>query len=271
MAKSKLYDSGKYRNAVEYLKQLWAHNPKATGLQGVIEVVEHLQTLATTNPVSGHNNSTVRDDDVNRLSLSKIGNRRLNGENSVYVAKIDIDYFGRFNKIYGEKVGDNVLRLTVSTLAKSIRETDRLKEVGDKKFRKAYHLHGEEMELILATEHDYSALSAANRCRLLIATESIKTSPHEEITISIGLTKWEKERAEPYESAAQRADYNMQLAKTAGRNRVCLWNENAKYFVIHPEPKKSLGYALKVWRLNTKRFTLAEMMDSQHTAEPVMA
>lgn len=126
---------------------------------------------------------------------------------------IDVDYFKRYNDLYGHQMGDDALRKVASSIKNNIRASDRL-----------YRYGGEELLLLLPhTSAEQSAI-AAEKLIKSIETASI---PHEEsplkcLTISGGcasalINKHEKHSR--WESVVEEADLALYQAKSEGRNR----------------------------------------------------
>ncbi|MCS7488781.1 diguanylate cyclase, partial [Marinomonas sp. BSi20414] len=91
---------------------------------------------------------------------------------------LDVDHFKKINDSYGHDVGDNVLKLLVTTLRKRLRETDVLCRVG-----------GEEFAILLKDTRLADAATLAEQLRKSIATLKIDHIPH--FTISSGVTDYQ--------------------------------------------------------------------------------
>lgn len=127
---------------------------------------------------------------------------------------LDVDYFKRYNDLYGHQMGDDALRKIADLIKKNIRASDRL-----------YRYGGEELLLLLPhTSAEQSAIAAGKLVKS-IETASI---PHEEsplkcLTISSGgasaLTD-QYEKHSSWECVVEEADRALYQAKNEGRNRV---------------------------------------------------
>ncbi len=153
--------------------------------------------------------------------LMHIGNRRAMEVDLAYteadacrydkqysVALLDIDFFKRYNDLYGHQAGDQTLVQVASAIKLAVREADRVFRYG-----------GEEL-LVLLPETN---LSTAMRCieRVRAAIEALKL-PHGDapagvVTVSGGVASARQGKWETLVANADRALYD---AKSQGRNRV---------------------------------------------------
>ena len=147
-------------------------------------------------------------------------------ENNQYFVVIDIDNFGRFNKVYGQDIGDLVLRTVEEVIKETVRENDSV----ETQEGKHYHLHGEEFVVTYECQNLEGAISAANRLRKAVEEQVVKRIEQtvkeitkkeikKPVTISCGVTTYHP-TVEQEELALRRADTYMQVAKTEGKNRV---------------------------------------------------
>jgi diguanylate cyclase (GGDEF)-like protein len=146
--------------------------------------------------------------------------------NRYSIAMIDIDKFKKFNDNYGHDVGDQVLRMVASRLAKA--------EGGGKAFRYG----GEEFTLIFPGKTVNEASAFAEQIREGVSEnpfvirstkrprnkpDDMKTAPRSvkgvRITISIGIAERDEKHDEPQE-VLKAADQALLRAKKAGRNKV---------------------------------------------------
>ncbi len=126
----------------------------------------------------------------------------------MHILMLDVDDFKRINDTYGHLIGDKVLILLANILKNTLRE-------GDKVFRYG----GEEFVIILnrITQEGCDLVCArildlVRSDRLTIKDEEIK------VTLSIGATMFKYD--DTPESALQRADQALYLAKNAGKDQV---------------------------------------------------
>lgn len=155
-------------------------------------------------------------------ALTKIPNRRgfdealaqsLSApEEPTCLMMLDLDYFKRLNDTYGHPMGDRVLEIVGSVLAK--RQSDRV-------FVARYG--GEEFAVIVNDELEV-AQTLAEQIRRQVAALQIKRKSTQDtigaITISIGLTRFCP--GETAEALIERADTGLYRAKESGRNRVVI-------------------------------------------------
>jgi diguanylate cyclase (GGDEF)-like protein len=125
---------------------------------------------------------------------------------------IDIDHFKRINDAHGHQAGDEVLRNVALRLSERSRAADVVCRYG-----------GEEFLLLLPDMPQAAALELANRYRMSLETTPI---PFGELriqaTLSIGIATYPDHGQSP-EDLIECADQAMYQAKTAGRNRVCVF------------------------------------------------
>ena len=123
---------------------------------------------------------------------------------------IDIDFFKKFNDVYGHQSGDAVLRQVATKLKKNVRATDIVCRYG-----------GEEMTIVLPnTDRDEAIITAQKLCQL-IAEKPFKLVNDQEsnVTISLGVSTYPQNGETPSELIAY-ADERLYSAKENGRNRV---------------------------------------------------
>jgi diguanylate cyclase (GGDEF)-like protein len=121
---------------------------------------------------------------------------------------IDIDHFKQINDAYGHQVGDQVLVAFAQTLTKAIRSTDFV-----------YRIGGEEFIILLPhTPLKNAMIFAEKLCDVIARSEHVNAEIS--ITASIGVAMFTKDDDVKHDSLIKRADDNLYLAKTEGRNRV---------------------------------------------------
>ncbi|GJD35743.1 GGDEF domain-containing protein [Methylobacterium aerolatum] len=124
---------------------------------------------------------------------------------------VDIDFFKRFNDLYGHLTGDQVLRLVAVVMRESTGPTAHLARFG-----------GEEFGIILPDADRATAVRTAETIRTnLLGRELVKRSTGEslgKVTVSLGVAEYRG--GDTPASLLERADLCMFAAKRAGRNRV---------------------------------------------------
>ena len=138
---------------------------------------------------------------------------------------MDLDQFKAINDTYGHHVGDQVLVTTVRQVAEHMRPYD-----------KVFRYGGDELLVAMPTTDLQAARAVIERIRDGLASTTIALGGREpvSITASFGVTV-----LDPSNSVAEsvdRADNAMYAAKTAGRNRVCVWEPATPVTRLNPTP-----------------------------------
>ena len=136
---------------------------------------------------------------------------------------LDIDHFKNINDRYGHLVGDKVMKQTVTTILKNLREADILCRIG-----------GDEFGLLLPHTDLSGALLIAERLRSSISKAAIKYLKDTfSITGSIGVANYSK-KFKSFSEMFKRADIALYEAKGRGRNMVSY----KPLRTIHPKRKR---------------------------------
>lgn len=174
------------------------------------ELEASLERLASTDPLTGTRNR--------RAFLEEARKERLRwrrfGE-PLSLAMIDLDCFKSINDRFGHVYGDQALKHFVTTVNGTIREVDVFGRWG-----------GEEFALLLPSTclSDAAVVAERIRARVQAATpprEPCCASGYARITASIGLAAFISDQ-DTIENVINRADRMLYMAKSSGRNRVCL-------------------------------------------------
>lgn len=145
-------------------------------------------------------------------------------------ALMDIDDFGRFNKDYGQRTGDQVLREVGESILQHIRKTDIAGRDG-----------GEEMGIIMPYTGTGDPIAVENPTeRVRNAIKDIKLDGVRQVTVSIGTTGHLD--GESYEDFFDRADLAMRVAKRLGKNRTVSAKANATEEVIFQDLSNGKKY-----------------------------
>jgi diguanylate cyclase (GGDEF)-like protein len=124
---------------------------------------------------------------------------------------LDIDHFKKVNDNYGHIIGDLVLTKVAACCLENIRDVDILSRYG-----------GEEFAIILPETNLQAASEAAERLRQNIAKLPILTSQAPiKVTVSLGVATVDAKTPDIL-SLLSRADDALYMAKSQGRNRVCV-------------------------------------------------
>lgn len=123
------------------------------------------------------------------------------------IAIFDIDHFKRINDTYGHQAGDRVIKVIGRSIAKRLRAVDFFCRYG-----------GEEFVALMPETDSTTASEVLEKVREAIASAAFnyKDQPMS-ISLSIGLTEFKT--SDSLDSAFERADQALYLAKSAGRNR----------------------------------------------------
>lgn len=160
--------------------------------------------------------------------LTGLGNRLLLNENletatalaeryghGYCVVLFDVDFFKRYNDLYGHLAGDEVLKKVAAVAAESFRDGDTI-----------YRYGGEEFLALLPEQTLKTAAVAAERLRRGIEALAI---PHEAkdppgvVTASMGIAELPPNSKKPAEALLKEADEALYRAKGSGRNRVAVY------------------------------------------------
>lgn len=190
------------------------------------ELAEQLQTLGAkikTMEVEAEKNRTILEthrqkalhDPLTELPNREAYNERASAEvqrwqrygRPLTIAIFDIDHFKRINDTYGHQAGDRVIKVIGRSIAKRLREVDFFCRYG-----------GEEFVALMPETDGATALAVLETVRDAIANAAFnyKDQPMS-ITVSVGLSEFKTN--DTLESAFERADQALYVAKSAGRNR----------------------------------------------------
>ena len=129
------------------------------------------------------------------------------------VLMLDIDHFKKVNDVHGHAAGDLVIQAVAQTLLDSVRPMDTVARFG-----------GEEFAIILPNCPPAFGQAVAERVRRTIERSPVISSTGEAIHVTLSLggafaPQWVRSSAPLW---IERADRQLYLAKTGGRNRACL-------------------------------------------------
>ncbi|GKV56881.1 hypothetical protein NCCP2222_28280 [Sporosarcina sp. NCCP-2222] len=167
--------------------------------QELVELNHRLQTMATTDPLTGLFNRRVFQE---RLAEQV---EEANREQRVFSIMIfDIDHFKNVNDTYGHNVGDEVLKELAI----------KMKELTPAQYSAA-RIGGEEFAIILKGAERGISFAFAEQLRTYVEDSSWHSKP---VTVSIGIATYQK--GDTAESIYIRADSALYKSKRSGRNRV---------------------------------------------------
>ena len=174
---------------------------------------EQLHHLATYDALTGLiNRRAIREHAEAELARAS----RTNG--LLTLALIDVDHFKAVNDRHGHAAGDLALQMVSDTLAATIRPYDWLGRWG-----------GEEFLAILPGADDAAALGLGERlCEAIAAAPlTLSDAPPVPLSISVGLADGRGRTVAELDLLLQRADKALYTAKREGRNRVCVFRDEA--------------------------------------------
>lgn len=166
---------------------------------------EYQYKLATTDGLTDlYNHRYFQEQMILQIANSK----RYNSNFSLIL--IDIDFFKKFNDVFGHQSGDAVLRQVAQKLKKNVRATDFVCRYG-----------GEEMSIILPNTDKNEAIITAQKICKAIAEKPFKLANDKEstVTISLGVATYPEDGGTPSE-IIDSADKKLYSAKENGRNQV---------------------------------------------------
>lgn len=175
------------------------------------KLTKELETIAITDELTGLWN---RREAMLRLDDHCMRTNRY--KNKFSCIMLDIDHFKQVNDTYGHAGGDVVLKSVSQTLAKAVRDVD-----------KVYRVGGEEFLVLCPDISMDGAQTCAERLRTAVEDHVVEFKSQKiSVTISLGVAEFlpSMEGADSLLSAADKALY---AAKNAGRNTVCLANEKS--------------------------------------------
>jgi len=168
---------------------------------------EHLKALSMVDALMGIGNRRAMEVDLEHTHALAVRYQRN------YAAVIfDVDYFKRYNDLYGHLAGDEALRQVSGYLQSCIRKSDRL-----------YRFGGEEILMLLSETSKVGALILAERIVAGLATLKLPhlASSFGIITVSAGVACiTDHEKTGSWQDLVNLADQALYAAKRQGRNRV---------------------------------------------------
>lgn len=122
----------------------------------------------------------------------------------------DLDHFKRINDTWGHAAGDAVLKAVARTVLRELRVEDSFGRVG-----------GEEFAILVANADATIAAEVAERVRRAIERLSIPGYDEIKVTSSFGVAE-ATDALFDVEDWTERADAQLYEAKSSGRNRICV-------------------------------------------------
>jgi len=164
-----------------------------------------LSELAATDALTGLANRRVLDE---RLRLE--WDRAQRSTEPLTVLMIDVDHFKAFNDRHGHHGGDEALRNVAQVIGTNIRRPADL----------AARYGGEEFAVVLPLTDAKGAWVIAEHIRSGVEHLPRVAGDEQPITVSIGMSTWDKRSRQSLEALLLSADQALYEAKHSGRNRI---------------------------------------------------
>ncbi len=171
-----------------------------------------LEQLASRDELTGISNRRYSLEELDK----RISRHQRHGRDTA-VCILDLDHFKRINDQHGHLAGDQVLREFAHVVQSELRNTDHFGRLG-----------GEEFLLICEDSSATNTSLLAQRILEKVASNPVRINPQTitQVTVSIGATLMDT-NDESGSTILSRADEALYRAKTAGRNRICWFQEIA--------------------------------------------
>ncbi|MCQ6278386.1 sensor domain-containing diguanylate cyclase [Bacillus sp. EB600] len=183
----------------------------------LLQSLIHHSTLAFTNSMLREElEKMIITDHLTKLHsrnyLDEKINRSMNEDEQGTFILIDIDDFKKVNDSFGHQVGDEVLIQVAKLIRSNIREND----VGAR-------WGGEELAIYLPKISLSAGVAIAKR---LVERVAENSNPH--VTVSCGVSYWNKDHTDTYNYLFKRADEALYVAKGTGKNKVVTQEDGIK-------------------------------------------
>jgi two-component system, cell cycle response regulator len=183
----------------------------------LLQSLIHHSSLALTNSLLREElERMIITDHLTKLHSRKFLDERIQGsmeeaEEGTFIL-LDIDNFKEINDTYGHQVGDQILVQVANLIIRNIRGDDIGARWG-----------GEELAIYLPGVTLEKGAAIAER---LVKKVSRCSEPH--ITVSCGVSYWNKKQFDAYNLLFKRADDALYIAKETGKNKVVIQEQNIK-------------------------------------------
>lgn len=178
--------------------------------------IQHLTEYANIDGLTGVYNHRYFHECISNMCEISIKNSK-----PISLLIIDIDYFKKYNDIYGHKKGDEILKEITNTIKKVLRIADILCRYG-----------GDEFCIILPDTDKDNAIQIANNLREAVCDfyyVGQEYLPNNNLTISIGLSTLD-DQCESYNNLIENADSALYKAKFLRRNKVEVYSSIFEQF-----------------------------------------
>jgi len=140
------------------------------------------------------------------------------------VVLCDVDYFKRYNDLYGHQAGDAALRAVADVLARQVRQSDGV-----------YRFGGEEFLIVLPRQSPSGARAFMGRAFEAVRELEIAHSgnPPGMLTLSGGIAACTDSHRVSVDTLLNEADLALYEAKASGRNRLMVSEPHASGLALH--------------------------------------
>jgi diguanylate cyclase len=174
-------------------------------IESLRETLAATRLESLTDPLTGLSNRKQFEESLHAMVEESVADRA-----PASLIVIDVDFFKRFNDVYGHLTGDQVLRLVALVMREHITARATLARFG-----------GEEFGILLPGTDRAEAFALAEKVRAsVMGRDLVKRSTGEslgKVTISLGIAV--SRSSDTAVSLLERADQCMFMAKRDGRNR----------------------------------------------------
>ncbi len=179
----------------------------STDVTEIFKLKEEFKRLANTDDLTGiYNRRYFLKEAEKAFSIFKRQNT------SFSLLTFDVDFFKNINDQFGHPVGDEVLQSLASTVQDLLRKEDTFARIG-----------GEEFAILLPYTNINAGDYVAERLRNKVASSLLCGAKKIQLTVSIGLTEFNREDAS-FDDVFSRVDRALYQAKDSGRNCVISLN-----------------------------------------------
>jgi diguanylate cyclase len=216
-----------FESALNLLSQSGRQAPAGVpgSTQWTQALIDALVELSSRDPLTGLANRRAFE-----LALAREVDRVARSGEPALLLALDIDHFKRVNDTHGHPAGDQVIQAVATALLDSVRPMDLVARVG-----------GEEFAIILPNCASAFGETVAERVRRRVERMPVAIAPSGQqigVTVSVGgafAPQWVRSTPALWQ---ERADQQLYLAKTQGRNLVRL--EPSTVSVVSSEEKQML-------------------------------
>ena len=189
--------------------QLMGYQMLLRDVTELIQSMEKLEQLATTDPLTGLNNRRFY-----HLEGERIYDLAQRYQHSICVMTFDIDHFKQINDRYGHHSGDEVLVQVAELIKVTSRKSDIVARFG-----------GDEFFVLLPESTNGYAVALAKRLQARLKENPFEIDGNQvSITFSFGIASCEpgKNNALSLDALMREADLQLYEAKHQGRDQICM-------------------------------------------------